>query len=82
MHSKEKKRGYSFYLENVYPSAKQYINTCVLCGQIGYSPVIEQEEFCSIGMDFIIHDELIRTLPRLELDNKGRCSICAQIQDR
>ena len=46
-HSKMTKRGRSLYVEKWNPSAKKYINTCVLCGHKGYSPVIEQDYFCN-----------------------------------
>ena len=46
-HSKHTKRGYSLYIENWNRSAKKYINTCCICGHKGYSPVIEQDDFCT-----------------------------------
>lgn len=75
-HSKHTKRGYSIYLEKWDPSAKKYINTCATCGSRGYSPVIEENL-----KDTVIYRELVKTLPKMELDMMGRCSDCARVQD-
>ena len=77
-HSKHTKRGYSIYLEKWNPSAKKYINTCTICGSRGYSPVIENAEF----KETVIREELIKTLPRMVVDELGRCSDCARIQEK
>ncbi len=77
-YSKHTKRGYSLYLEKWSREDKKYINTCVICGFKGYSPAIEQNEF----KDKVTYRELVKTLPRLELDELGRCSDCARIQDK
>ena len=76
-HSKHTKRGYSIHIEKWHRSAKQYINTCSICGCRGYDPVIEDEDF----KDHVTRDELIRTLRRMETDEYGRCCDCARIQD-
>ncbi len=75
-HSKHTKRGYSIYIEKWNPSAKKYINTCAICGSRGYSPVIE--EFLR---DTAEYRELTKTLPKMELDDLGRCSDCARVQN-
>ncbi|MBO4920721.1 MAG: hypothetical protein J5372_02275 [Lachnospiraceae bacterium] len=62
-HSKHTKRGYSIYLEKWNPSAKKYINTCVISGSKGYSPVIEENL-----RDTPEYRELTKTLPKMELD--------------
>lgn len=76
-HSKHTKRDYSIYIEKWDKSAKKYINTCVICGHKGYSPVVEKE-----GFDKVIFKELSKTLRKLELDEYGRCSYCARAQDK
>ena len=76
-HSKHTKRDYSIYIEKWNKSAKKYINTCSLCGSRGYSPVIEAEDFA----DRVTYRELTKTMKRLPLDELGRCSDCARIQD-
>ncbi len=76
-HSKQTKRGYSLYLESWNSSAKKYINVCMICGYQGYSPVIEADSF----KNWVVRRELMKTLPRLELDKLGRCEYCAKIQD-
>ena len=81
-HSKYNKRGYSLYLEKWYPSAKRYIHTCTLCGRRGYSPAIEEKEFCATAKNRVIYRELTRILHRIDLDEWGRCRDCAGIQDR
>lgn len=81
-HGKNTKRGYSLYLERWNPSAKKYINTCKICGFRGYSPVIEQEGFCDNPPNGVIYAELSKTLPKLQLDEFGRCENCARTQDK
>lgn len=80
-HSKLTKRGYSLYIEKWNTSAKKYINTCAICGQKGYSPVIEQAEFQESLNTWVIYKELTRTLRRMKLDKLGRCEDCARVQD-
>lgn len=80
-HSKKTKRGYSLYLEQWNASAKKYVNVCKICGYKGYSPVIDQPEFCNNSVDSVIYAELKKTLPKLELDELGRCESCARVQD-
>jgi hypothetical protein len=81
-HSKHTKRGYSLYIENWNRSAKKYINICCICGHKGYSPVIEQGDFCSTLENKAIYRELSKTLCKLELDELGRCKDCARVQDK
>ena len=81
-HSKNTKRGYSLYLESWNPSAKKYINTCVICGHKGYSPVIDEDGFCDESPNGAIYSELKKTLPPLPLDGLGRCEQCARVQDK
>ena len=80
-HSKLTKRGYSLYIEKWNTSAKKYINTCAICGQKGYSHVIEQAEFQESLNTWVIYKELTRTLRRMKLDKLGRCEDCARVQD-
>ena len=80
-HSKITKRGYSYHLEEWFPHAKKYINTCIICGHKGYSPVIEEEGFCD-REGRAIYTELKKTLEVLPLDALGRCECCARVQDR
>ena len=42
------------------------------------APVIENDDF----EDAVTHRELIKTLPRLELDGLGRCDQCARVQEK
>ena len=76
-HSKQTKRNYSIHIEKWHKSAKKYINTCSICGSRGYSLVIEAEDFA----DMITYRELTKTLQRQPLDEFGRCSDCARVQD-
>ena len=80
-HSKLTKRGYSLYIEKWNCSAKKYINTCILCGHQGYSPVIEEKDFCNTLENKVIFRELKKTLSKLQLDKLGRCEDCAKIQN-
>ena len=80
-HSKHTKRGYSLYIEKWNGSAKKYINVCKICGHSGYSPVIESENFCDSSENKVIFKELTKTLEKLELDELGRCQICAKNSD-
>lgn len=81
-HSKHTKRGYSLYIEKWNPSAKKYINTCVICGHKGYNPVIEDDEFCKSLENRAIYKELTKILCKMQLDHLGRCEDCAQVQDK
>ena len=80
-HSKHTKRGYSLYIENWNRSAKKYINTCVICGHKGYSPVIERKDFCDSWRNKLIYKELTKILSEMQLDELGRCDYCAKVQD-
>ena len=79
-HSKLTKRGHSLYLEKWNPAAKKYINICKLCGRRGYRPTIETA--APSARQRLIFAELAKTLPRMELDQWGRCRDCAAIQDK
>ena len=82
-HSKFRKGGRSLYTEKWNPSAKKYIRTCVLCGRQGYSPAIMETDFASNPERKVIRDELTRMFPSpLPLDEHGRCSRCAELQDK
>lgn len=81
-HSKHTKRDYSIYIEKWNKSAKKYINICGICGHKGYSPFIEQGDFCTTLENQAIFKELSRTLNKLELDEFGRCNDCAKVQDK
>ena len=81
-HSKHTKRGYSIWIEKWNKSAKKYINTCSICGKKGYSPVIDAEGFCETSENRVNYKELTKTLRKLEIDEYGRCTDCARIQDR
>ena len=81
-HSKKTKRGHSLYLDKWNPSAKKYINICKLCSRRGYSPAIDEEDFCDISGNAAIRYELKRTLTKLELDEFGRCADCAKVHDK
>ncbi len=88
-HSKTTKRGRSQYIEKWNPSAKKYINICVLCGRKGYNPSIEEHGFIKddmrLGSDLerkAIYSELTKTLKPLSLDNEGRCSDCANRMEK
>lgn len=79
-HSKVSKRGRSLYVDNWNPSAKKYINTCILCGTKGYSPSIEDTDFCYDLEHQAIYAELTRAFPcALDVDSYGRCEKCAKL---
>ena len=80
-HSKHTKWGNSLYIENWNPAAKKYINTCAICGGKGYSPAIEQEDFCNNLENNAIYKELVKILSKMELDEFGRCEVCAKVMD-
>lgn len=80
-HSKHTKRGYSLYIENWNPAAKKYINTCAVCGKKGYSPAIEQKDFCNNLENNAIYKELVKIFGKMELDKFGRCEVCAKAMD-
>ena len=84
-HSKYTKRGKSLYIEKWNPSAKRFINTCVICGAQGYNPGIDDIGFVSESPQKLpdlerraIRSELKRVLKPLSLDSFGRCSDCAK----
>ena len=84
-HSKMTKRGRSLYVEKWNPSAKKYINTCVLCGKQGFAPAILEADFVASPPNKLgdlerpaIRQALTKTLPPLQLDDQGRCADCAE----
>ncbi len=81
-HSKNTKRGFSLYVEVWNPNVKKYVNECKICGRKGYSPVLEAEGFCDDHINGVAYNELTKTLEKLELDEWGRCSVCAALQDK
>lgn len=86
-YSKMTKRGKSLYIEKWNPSAKNFINTCSICGSQGYKPSIEDEGFVNPSnttKDFshrAMYNELKKVYKPLSLDNLGRCEDCARIMD-
>ena len=80
-HSKFAKRGKSLYIEKWNPSAKRFINTCIICGAQGYNPSIDDAGFVYFEHR-AIRDELKRTLNPLSLDSLGRCDNCARLMEK
>ena len=86
-HSKKTKRGNSLYVESWNPSAKNFINTCRVCGKQGYSPSIDEEGFIHPSptvtnhIHSVIHAELTTIYHPLPLDDLGRCECCARLMD-
>ena len=82
-HSKLTKRGQSWYINNVNPTAKKYINTCYLCGATGYSPAIEEPDFIDSLQRKAIYNKLTQLFDSaLPLDSFGRCQNCGKMQDK
>ena len=88
-HSKVNKKGKSLYVESWNKSAKNFINTCVICGAKGYSPTIDEDGFIYDNSNNIenfehraIRQELKSILSPLALDELGRCEICAKLMDK
>lgn len=82
-HGKFSKRGKSHYIDNWNPSAKKYINVCVLCGRKGYSPAIKENDFSDSLEHKAIYDELTKMFDSaLVVDDFGRCEDCAKRQDK
>lgn len=81
-HSKYRKKGQSLYIDNWNPSAKKYINICMVCGRKGYSPAIEEKDFINCVEREAIYCELTKMFPcSLVLDSYGRCSDCTKRRD-
>ena len=77
-HSKHTKRGFSLYLERWNPSAKRYLNPCVLCGAKGYSPAVDEPDFERLSWEnSVTAKELRRMMRCLPLNEQGRCADCA-----
>lgn len=87
-HSKKTKRGHSLYVEKWNASAKNYVNTCKLCGKQGYNPSIEEDGFLHPSptvTDYkhcAIYTELTTIYQPLPLDSLGRCEQCAKVMDK
>ena len=88
-HSKYTKRVKSLYIEKWNPSAKRFINTCVICGSHGYNPSIDDIGFVYDKAQKVsdlehraIRSELKSVLKPLPLDSLGRCIDCARIMDK
>ena len=80
-HSKYSKRGRSLYVEKFNPAAKKHINTCAICGSVGYSPTIAYEGFDKDLVHRVTYEELTKLMKPLYLDRLGRCSHCAALTD-
>ncbi len=88
-HSKVNKKGKSLYIDKWNKSAKNFINTCVICGAKGYSPTIDEDGFIYDNANNIenfehraIRQELKSVLSPLSLDELGRCPTCAKLMDK
>jgi hypothetical protein len=91
-HSKLTKRGFSLYIEKWNPSAKKYVCTCSICGRQGYNPAVLEKDFhgnspdknypCAASEEWVIYQELTKTLASLELDDYGRCDICTVVHEK
>ncbi len=87
-----KSRRQSLYAEVLYPRAKKYLRKCSLCGRIGFSPDILENDYEMIKDDKAVGHgvkerrfelELIRKALQkkyepLALDRLGRCEMCAE----
>ncbi len=77
------KRGASLYLGKWNPYAKKYIVICSVCGKKGYSPAVEEEDFCRLNWENeLIQKALRKNFSKLELDSLDRCAICAKLMDK
>ena len=81
-HSKMTKRGKSYFVEKWNPSSKRFINTCKICGRVGYSPSIEEEGFLKESEHRAMYAELTAIYEALPLDDLGRCDVCAALTDK
>ena len=88
-HSKYTKKGKSLYIEKWNPSAKRFINTCVICGAQGYNPGIDDMGFIHDNAQNVsdsehraIQAELKSVLKPLSLDSLGRCGDCARRMEK
>ena len=81
-HSKMTKRGKSYFVEKWNPASKKFINTCKICGKVGYSPTIEEEGFLDSSEHRAMHAELTTIYVALPLDELGRCKVCAAAMDK
>ena len=82
------KRGKSVYIERLNPSAKRFLNTCVLCQSVGYDPAILDEGFVhpSVNKTDYEHSAIFAALTEaykpLKLDECGRCEECRRAMER
>ena len=81
-HSKKTKKGFSLFVESWNPKAKKFINTCKICGKQGYRPTIEDDGFSENPEHCAIYSELSKIMQPLNLDDLGRCEICAKLTDK
>ena len=81
-HSKMTKRGKSYFVEKWNPKAKKFVNTCKICGKIGYNPSIEDEGFLEDSQHRAIHTELTTIYTALPLDELGCCEVCVLAMDK
>ena len=79
-HSKFTKRGHSYYVERFNPRAKRFIIECRLCGHTGFTPSVLSPDFASTLEMKAIRETLQSILEPLELDDLGRCPVCAAQQ--
>ena len=71
------------YINNWNPSAKKYINTCLICGKQGYSPAIEEDDFIDGLERKVTYVELKKMFSSaVSLDSLGRCEECIKRMDK
>lgn len=77
-HSKLKKRGQSFWLNEKFPFARKLIVGCVVCGKEGYSPKILEPNFAEASTNNRLAQMLlVENLNCLEVNELGVCRECA-----
>ena len=77
-HSKHKKRGQSFWLNEKFPFARKFIVGCIACGKEGYSPKILEPDFADASASNRLAKMLLmENLNCLEVDGLGVCRECA-----
>src|ERR1019366_9144794 len=91
-----KKRGQSFWTVVVDPSAKRFLNQCVLCGRVGLKPAALDADYSAIEHEKTVpHQQKSAVFDQelafknlggryepLSLDKFGRCEICAGTTER
>ena len=87
-HSKMTKRGRSLYVEKWNPSAKRFIKSCSVCGDVGYDPGIENSGFIHPSENKVdyehraIYTQLTSIYKPIYLDDLGRCSSCRAAMEK